>query len=80
LKEKLLERDGAAKVDTDRGGELYPHCMKLVELVFASIRTKKQLNHFTLREKITVKIRWLLYCRVDTIGKTGNYGPAFADG
>jgi IS5 family transposase len=68
----------AAKMDTERGRELYPHRMKIVEPVFANIRTQKRLDRFTLRGKIKVNIQWLLYCMVHNIEKIANCGPAFA--
>ena len=71
-------KEMAAKMDTDRGRELYPHRMKIVEPVFANIRTQKRLDRFTLRGKIKVNIQWLLYCMVHNIEKIANFGPAFA--
>lgn len=68
----------AAKMDTDRGREIYPHRMRIVEPVFANIRTQKRLDRFTLRGKIKVNIQWLLYCMVHNIEKIVNFGPAFA--
>jgi transposase len=70
----------AAKMDTDRGQEIYPHRMRIVEPVFANIRTQKRLDRFTLRGKIKVNIQWLLYCMVHNIEKIVNFGPAFAVG
>ena len=37
----------AAKMDTERGREIYPHRIKIVEPVFANIRTQKRLDRFT---------------------------------
>lgn len=71
-------KEMAAKMDTDRGRELYPHRMKIVEPVFANIRTNKRLDRFTLRGKIKVNIQWLLYCMVHNIEKIVNFGPEFA--
>ena len=68
----------AAKMDTDRGREIYPHRMRIVEPVFGNIRTQKRLDRFTLRGKIKVNIQWLLYCMVHNIEKIVNFGPAFA--
>jgi hypothetical protein len=71
-------KEMAAKMDTDRGREIYPHRMKIVEPVFANIRTQKRLDRFTLRGKIKVNIQWLLYCMVHNIEKIVNFGPEFA--
>jgi len=68
----------AAKMDTKRGREIYPHRIKIVEPVFANIRTQKRLDRFTLRGKVKVNIQWLLYCMVHNIEKIANFGPAFA--
>ena len=70
-------KEMAAKIDTDRGREIYPHRMKIVEPVFANIRTQKRLDRFTLRGKIKVNIQWLLYCMVHNIEKIVNFGPEF---
>jgi IS5 family transposase len=70
----------AVKMDTDRGREIYPHRMKIVEPVFANIRTQKRLDRFTLRGKIKVNIQWLLYCMVHNIEKIVHCGPEFAVG
>jgi hypothetical protein len=71
-------KEMAAKIDTDRGRELYPHRIAIVEPVFANIRTQKRLDRFTLRGKIKVNIQWLLYCMVHNIEKIANFGPEFA--
>jgi IS5 family transposase len=71
-------KEMAAKIDTDRGRQIYPHRMKIVEPVFANIRTQKRLDRFTLRGKIKVNIQWLLYCMVHNIEKIVNFGPALA--
>jgi hypothetical protein len=70
----------AAKIDTDRGREIYPHRMKIVEPVFANIRTQKRLDRFTLRGKVKVNIQWLLYCMIHNIEKIANFAPDFATG
>ena len=69
----------AAKMDTDRGREIYPHRIKIAEPVFANIRTQKRLDRFTLRGKIKVNIQWLLYCMVHNIEKIANFGLTFAE-
>jgi transposase len=70
----------AAKMDTQRGRELYPHRIAIAEPVFANIRTQKRLDRFTLRGKVKVNIQWLLYCMVHNIEKIANFGPGFAVG
>ena len=70
----------SAKIDTDRGREIYPHRMKIVEPVFANIRTHKRLDRFTLRGKIKVNIQWLLYCMVHNIEKIANFAPECTTG
>jgi transposase len=77
---KNYSKEMAAKMDTDRGREIYPHRMKIVEPVFANIRTQKRLDRFTLRGKVKVNIQWLLYCMVHNIEKIVNFGPEFATG
>ena len=67
----------ATKMDTQRGREIYPHRMKIVEPVFANIRTQKRLDRFTLRGKVKVNIQWLLYCMVHNIEKIANFAPDF---
>jgi transposase len=70
----------AAKMDTERAREIYPHRIKIAEPVFANIRTQKRLDRFTLRGKVKVNIQWLLYCMVHNIEKIANFGPALAVG
>ena len=70
----------AAKMDTERGREIYPHRIKIAEPVFANIRTQKRLDRFTLRGKVKVNIQWLLYCMVHNIEKIANFGAACAVG
>jgi len=71
-------KEMAAKIDTEQGRKIYPHRIRIVEPVFANIRTQKRLDRFTLRGKIKVNIQWLLYCMVHNIEKIANFGPAFA--
>ena len=70
----------AAKMDTERGREIYPHRIKIVEPVFANIRTQKRLDRFTVRGKVKVNIQWLLYCMVHNIEKIANFGAAYEVG
>jgi transposase len=71
-------KEMAAKMDTEQGRKIYPHRIRIVEPVFANIRTQKRLDRFTLRGKIKVNIQWLLYCMVHNIEKIVNFGPEFA--
>jgi IS5 family transposase len=64
------------KVDSDRGREIYPQRMAIVESVFANIRSQKRMDRFTLRGKIKVNIQWMLYCMVHNIEKVTNYATA----
>ena len=73
-------KEMAAKIDTERGRQIYPHRIAIVEPVFANIRTHKRLDRFTLRGKAKVNIQWLLYCMVHNIEKIANYGLRFAAG
>ena len=74
--ERNYSKEMIAKIDTERGRELYPHRIAIVEPVFANIRTNKRLDRFTLRGKIKVNIQWLLYCMVHNIEKIVNFGYA----
>ena len=67
----------AAKMDTERGREIYPRRIAIAEPVFANIRTQKRLDRFTLRGKVKVNIQWLLYCMVHNIEKIANFGAAY---
>jgi transposase len=64
------------KIETQRGREIYPQRIAIVEPVFANIRVHKRLDKFNLRGKIKVNIQWLLYCIVHNIEKIANYGFA----
>ena len=79
-KRRNYSQEMAAKMDTERGREIYPHRIKIVEPVFANIRTQKRLDRFTVRGKVKVNIQWLLYCMVHNIEKIANFGTALAEG
>jgi transposase len=79
-KKRNYSKEMAAKMDTEQGRKIYPHRIRIVEPVFANIRTQKRLDRFTLRGKIKVNIQWLLYCMVHNIEKIANFGPTFAVG
>jgi transposase/IS5 family transposase len=78
VERRNYSKEMVAKIDTERGRELYPHRIAIVEPVFANIRTNKRLDRFTLRGKIKVNIQWLLYCMVHNIEKIANFGSDFA--
>ena len=71
-----LLKEMIAKVDTERGREIYHQRIGVVEPVFANIRAVKRMDRFTLRWKIKVNIQWVLYCMVHNIGKIMSYGLA----
>ncbi len=57
-----LLKEMVAKVDTERGREIYHQRIGIAEPVFANSRAVKGLDRFTLRGKIKVNIQWVLYC------------------
>jgi len=73
-------KEMAAKIDTERGRQIYPRRIAIVEPVFANIRIHKRVDRFTLRSKVKVNIQWLLYCMVHNIEKIANFGLGFAVG
>jgi transposase len=64
------------KIETQKGRQIYPQRIGIVEPVFANIRVHKGMDKFNLRGKIKVNIQWLLYCMVHNIEKIANYGFA----
>jgi transposase len=69
-----LSKAMAEKVDSEKGRQIYPQRMAVVEPVFSNIRFLKRLDRFTLRGKAKVNIQWLLYCMIHNIGKIVAYG------
>jgi len=63
-----------ARVDSEKGREIYSHRMSVVEPVFGNIGTNKGLCRFSLRGKRKVQGQWQLYCMVHNIEKLMNYG------
>jgi hypothetical protein len=55
------------KIETEQGRRIYPQHLAIAEPVFANIRIDKRLVRFTLRGKVKVNIRWLMYCLVHNI-------------
>jgi len=66
------------KFDTAKGRFWYSRRMGIIEPVFAHIRDKLGLDHFTLRGKCKVDIQWKLYCMAHNISKLFRYAPRFA--
>jgi len=62
-----------ARVDSDKGKQIYSHRMSVVEPVFANMGSNKGLNRFSLRGKSKVQSQWQLYCMVHNIEKLVNY-------
>ena len=62
------------KIDSAEGREIYSRRMGIVEPVFSNICYCKGLNRFTLRSKVKVNIRWVLYAIVHNIEKITKYG------
>lgn len=77
--EPSLSEEMIKKIDTPEGRRIYARRMKIVEPVFANIRTHKRLDRFTLRGKIKVNIQWLLYCIVHNIGKIAVFGTVWGN-
>ena len=63
-----------ARVDSEKGKQIYSHRMSVVEPVFANMGSNKGLNRFTLRGQKKVQGQWQLYCLVHNIEKLQNYG------
>jgi transposase len=61
------------KIEGDKGRQIYPQRMAIVEPVFANIRARKRMDRFTLRGQIKVNIQWMLYCMVHNIEKIMNF-------
>lgn len=74
-----LTDDMREKIDSPEGRKTYSKRLGIVEPVFANIRARKRMDHFTLRSKLKVNIQWMLYCIVHNIEKIMNYGEGFAE-
>jgi hypothetical protein len=72
-----LSKAMAAKIDSEKGRKIYHQRIAIVEPVFANIRARKRLDHFTLRGKSKVNIQWVLYCMIHNIEKILKYGFSF---
>jgi transposase len=71
---KNISQSMVQKIESEKGREIYPQRIAIVEPVFANIRVHKRLDRFSFRGKIKVNIQWLLYCMVHNIEKITNYG------
>jgi len=67
-----------ARIDTEKGKQIYSHRMSVIEPVFGNICSNKKLNRFSLRGKEKVQSQWQLYCIVHNIEKLMNYGELAA--
>jgi len=65
-----------ARVDSEKGKEIYSHRMSVVEPVFANMCSNKGLSRFTLRGKNKVQGQWQLFSTVHNIEKLMNYGKS----
>jgi transposase len=65
-----------AKIDAPHARLIYARRLAIVEPVFANIRARKRLDHFTLRSKAKVDVQWTLFALVHNIGKILHYGLA----
>ena len=63
-----------AKIDTERGRQIYARRLGIVEPVFANICVHKRMNRFTLRTKVKVDVQWRLFALVHNIGKIHTFG------
>ena len=73
---KNISQAMVQKIESEKGRNIYPQRIAIVEPVFANIRIHKRLDKFSLRGKVKVNIQWLLYCMVHNIEKVANYGLA----
>ena len=65
-----------ARIDSSLGKQSYARRLDIVEPVFANIRVRKQMDHFTLRSKAKVDVQWArtLFALVHNIGKIHVFG------
>jgi hypothetical protein len=73
---KNISQAMVQKIESEKGRNIYPQRIAIVEPVFANIRIHKRLDKFSLRGKVKVNIQWLLYGMVYNIEKVANYGFA----
>ena len=73
---KNISYEMIKKIESEKGRQIYPRRIAIVEPVFGNIRVQKRLDRLNLRGKIKVNIQWLLYCMVHNIEKVANYGLA----
>lgn len=68
-----------AKIDSERGRQIYARRLGIVEPVFANICVHKRMHRFTLRSKRKVDMQWRLFALVAqarNIGKIHAFGAA----
>jgi transposase len=70
--------DMKQKIDSPEGRKTYSKRLGIVEPVFANIRARKRMDHFTLRGQVKVNIQWMLYSLVHNIEKIANFGSGYA--
>ena len=58
-----------ARIDSDKGKQIYSHRMSTVEPVFANLEHNKGLKRFSLRGKKKVQAQWQLFAAVHNIEK-----------
>jgi hypothetical protein len=57
------------KIDEPEYRALYGRRMQIIEPCFSDMSYCKGMDRFSLRTKIKVNIKWMLYCMVHNIGK-----------
>lgn len=66
------------KIDSRQGRYIYSQRMKIIEPVFANIRSNLGLDYFSLRGRTKVDIQWKLFAIIHNIRKIYRYGTGFA--
>ena len=77
-KDGHLAKKMREKIDSDQGRYIYSQRMRIIEPVFANIRSNLGLDHFSLRGQIKVDIQWKLFAIIHNIRKIYRYGTGFA--
>jgi transposase len=77
-KDSHLLKKMREKIDSDRGRYIYSQRMKIIEPVFANIRSNLGLDYFSLRGQTKVDIQWKLFAIIHNIRKIYRYGTGFA--
>jgi hypothetical protein len=66
---KYQDDTSNARIDSDKGKQIYSHRMSTVEPVFANLEHNKGLKRFSLRGKKKVQAQWQLFAVVHNIEK-----------